>query len=239
MQVLLEALGEEFFSSAKQTRNKNKTTKQLSPYAKEFFRIFLKQKEEFKKPAGRTFFRPYDGASTKLGPWPPSSWSKAKENLKLGIIDFKWTPNWTSINESSAERPYFLDFMSTMHRQTQPCMNDPPMWLWICGSKEAEVQVSHYAHNAMYKDTYERAYSYYFPSMNERLEDRLANNKLARAEVHLIFLVKKTFKLDGKPIKIPSAFEAPNTSVYQKPCKYNELEYRITTTELHREMFCV
>jgi hypothetical protein len=42
MQVLLEAPGEEFFSSTKQTCNKNKTIEQLSPYAKEFFRIFLK-----------------------------------------------------------------------------------------------------------------------------------------------------------------------------------------------------
>jgi hypothetical protein len=97
--------------------------------------------------------------------------------------------------------------------------------------------VSHYAHNAMYRDTYERAYSCYLLAMNERLEDRLANNKLARAEVHLIFLVKKTFKLDGKPIKISSSFEAPNTSIYQKPRKYNELEYRITTAKLRMEFY--
>ena len=51
-------------------------------------------------------------------------------------------------------------------------------------------------------EMYEQAYSYYLLAMNERLEDRLANNKLARAEVHLIFIVKKTFKLDEKLIKI-------------------------------------
>jgi hypothetical protein len=34
MQVLLEALGEEFFSGAKQTRNKNQKIEELSPYAK-------------------------------------------------------------------------------------------------------------------------------------------------------------------------------------------------------------
>jgi hypothetical protein len=96
-------------------------------------------------------------------------------------------------------------------------MTDPPMWLWICWSKEAEVQVSHYAHNAMYRDMYERAYSCYLPAMNKRLEDRPANNKLARAKVHLIFLVKKTFKLDRKP--------------------NNELEYRITTSELRMEFY--
>lgn len=102
------------------------------------------------------------------------------------------------------------------------------------------MQVSHYVHSAMYKETYERAYSCYLLAMNERLEDRLANNKLARAKVHLIFLVKKTFRRDIKQIKVSSAFEAPNTSVYQKPCKYNELEYKITTSELCMEFYlCV
>jgi hypothetical protein len=52
MQVSLEAPGEEFFSNAKQMRNKNKTTKQLSLYVKEFFWIFLKQKRAFIKPTG-------------------------------------------------------------------------------------------------------------------------------------------------------------------------------------------
>jgi hypothetical protein len=89
----------------------------------------------------------------------------------------------------------------------------------------------------MYKDTYKRLYSYYLPASNERLEDRPSNNKLARAEVHLIFLMKKTFKPDGKSIKVPSKFEAPNTSVNQKPRKYNELECRITAFELCMEFY--
>jgi hypothetical protein len=48
----------------------------------------------------------------------------------------------------------------------------------------------------MFRDTYDRAYSSYLPSPNERLEDR--PTKLARAEVYLIFLVKKSYKLNGK-----------------------------------------
>lgn len=42
MQLLLEALGEEFFSYAKQTRNKNRSIDGLSPYAKRFFWVFHK-----------------------------------------------------------------------------------------------------------------------------------------------------------------------------------------------------
>ena len=52
MQVLLEALGEDFFSNAKQTWNKNRKIEKLSPYAKQFFKVFLKQKKEFVKPIG-------------------------------------------------------------------------------------------------------------------------------------------------------------------------------------------
>jgi hypothetical protein len=69
MQVLLEAPGKEFFSSAKQMRNKNRTTEQLSLYAKEFFWIFLKQKWAFVKPVSRVD----DGMSIKLGLWLPVS----------------------------------------------------------------------------------------------------------------------------------------------------------------------
>jgi hypothetical protein len=56
MQVLLEAPGEELFSRAKQTGNKNKRIEELSPCAKQFFKMFMKQKIQFRKPAGRTYF---------------------------------------------------------------------------------------------------------------------------------------------------------------------------------------
>jgi hypothetical protein len=55
--------------------------------------------------------------------------------------------------------------------------------------------VAHYAHTAMFRDAYDQYYSTYLPCSNGKLEDRLANNnKLARAKVQLIFLVKKAYK---------------------------------------------
>ena len=81
-------------------------------------------------------------------------------------------------------------------------------------------------------------YAEYWPSSNERLEDRAANNKLARSAVYLIFLVRKSYKASRPdPIVIPSAFAAPQTSVYSKPQKYNELEYRIDNSELRMEFY--
>ena len=238
MQVLLEAPGEDFFSAAKQMRNKNRRIEELSPYAKQFFKVFLKQKSEFKKPAGRAYYRPYSGLNNKLGPWPENTWENLAHALVLGIIDFRRVPNFTQVNKGTAQRPYFEDFTNALQRQSQPTINEPPIWLWICGTKEAEIQVSTFAQKSIFKDSYDIHYSDYWPSQNERLEDRAANNRMARSAVYLIFLVRKSYKASRpEPIIIPPAFAAPQTSVYTKPRKYNELEYRIDSSELRMEFY--
>jgi hypothetical protein len=89
-------------------------------------------------------------------------------------------------------------------------MTKPPIWLWICGSKEAEVQVSTYAHKTMFTDLYDVEYSDYWPTGNERLEDRAANNRLARGAVFVIFLVWKSYRASKRdPIVILKAFATP------------------------------
>jgi hypothetical protein len=78
--------------------------------------------------------------------------------LILGIIDFRHVPNFTSINKTTTQKPYFEEFMGALQRQSQPAMTDPPIWLWICGSKEVEVQVFHYTHKSMFMDLYDIEY---------------------------------------------------------------------------------
>ena len=56
MRVLLEALGEEYFVVAKLTSNKNKPIEELSAYAKQFFTLFLRQKNNFQRPAAHAYF---------------------------------------------------------------------------------------------------------------------------------------------------------------------------------------
>jgi hypothetical protein len=238
MQVLLEAPGEELFSGAKQTRNKNQKIEELSPYAKQFFKVFLKQKKEFQKPAGRAYFRPFSGLNNKLGPWPENSWENVAHALVLGIIDFRRVPNFTQVNKTTAQKPYFEEFMNALQRQSQPTMTEPPIWLWICGSKEAEIQVSTFAHKTMFTDVYEIEYADYWPTSNERLEDRATNNRLAQSSVFLVFLIRKSYRASRLDlIVIPKAFAAPQTSVYSTPRKYNELEYRIDKSELRMEFY--
>jgi hypothetical protein len=61
------------------------------------------------------------------------------------------------------------------------------------------------------------------------LEDRVATNKLAKAKIHLLFLVKKSYKVAESHISILENFEAPTTFVLSKPKKYNEMVYMIET----------
>jgi hypothetical protein len=217
-------------------RNKNQRIEELSPYTKQFFKVFLKQKKQFWKPTGRAYFRPFSAMNTKLGPWPENSWETVAHILVLGI--FRSIPNFMQVNKTTAQKPYFEEFMGALQRQSQPAMTKPPIWLWICRLKEAEVHVSIYTYKTMFKHLYDIEYSDYWPASNERLEDRAANNRLARGTVFLIFLVWKSYRASKRdPIVIPKAFVAPQTSIYSKPRKYNELKYRIDTSELRMEFY--
>ena len=102
MQVLLEAPGEDFFSAAKQTRNKNRKIEELSSYAKEFFKVFLKQKKEFVRPNGRAYFCPFNGTSNKIGASPENTSVNIQHTLMLGIIDFRRIPGFTQVSKHNA-----------------------------------------------------------------------------------------------------------------------------------------
>lgn len=52
--------------------------------------------------------------------------------------------------------------------------------------------MSYYAHSGMLREAYDLYYFDYRLASNERLEDRAAYNKLAKAKVLFLFLVKKS-----------------------------------------------
>ena len=114
--------------------------------------------------------------------------------LVLGIIDFTCLPNFTQVNKTTTQKPYFEDITNALQRQSQPAINEFPIWLWICRLKEAEIQISTFAHKLMFTDVYDIQYVDYWPVSNERLEDRAANNRLVQSAVYLIFLIRKSYK---------------------------------------------
>ena len=99
----------------------------------------MKQKKEFKIPTGRAYFCLFSGMNTKLGPWLENNWENVAHALVLGIIDFRYTPNFMQVSKSTTQRPYFEDFTNVLQKQFLLIINELPIWLWICGSKEAEI----------------------------------------------------------------------------------------------------
>ena len=113
-------------------------------------------------------------------------------------------------------------------------MTEPPVWLWICGDKETELKATQLAGKAMFTANYVKKYATYEPAKFERLEDLPETNKSACAPVSLLFLIRKSEK---SKFNIPATFQAPDTPVYTKPRKYQELQYRIQSTELRMEFY--
>lgn len=237
MRVLTEAPGDYFFSERKQISSKNKDINEISPYAKAVLEFFLKTKKNFQKPVGRAYMRPYDVVSNVLGKWPNLRWEEGRDDLSLGIIDFRRVPNFTSSAESSIKKPYFESFIETLEKQSAPGMTDPPAWVWICGDKHATSQIVHYTQEKLLSK-YHVVYSdLRVPCPNERLEDRSTSHRSSKAKVSLVFLLKKGSRVADYGKKIPTEFCAPNDKLYQKAGKYSELEYRMSSTELRMEFY--
>nr|PNR32277.1 hypothetical protein PHYPA_026403 [Physcomitrium patens] len=234
MRVLLEAPGEDFFSAAKLTRNKSKSCEELSPYAKEFFRVFLRRRAQFHKPTGKAYIRKYDGSTVQLGSWSENCWLNDGNKIKLGIIDFRRVPGFSSKEKSTVSKPYFEDFMSMFVTCKLPQITDPPVWLFICGDEDAELQILHFAQGPPFLESYNPYRLAYELAKFERLDDLPAAHKLAKENVRLLWLVENSEK-DIRPP--PKLFQAPDTLVYTKPRKYQELEYRLYTSELRMEFY--
>jgi len=69
--------------------NKKKSINELSPYAAEFFRIFLSSKGKFVKLEAIASYRSYDVEKDKLRMWGDNVWKElTSSKIKLAVIDF-------------------------------------------------------------------------------------------------------------------------------------------------------
>jgi hypothetical protein len=88
-QLLLTAPREEFFSQVMRPANKNKSCPEISPFATEFFKVFLKSKGKYKKPDAKSYLRPYNKKDNILSSWGNDVWNDAMgDSLNLALIDF-------------------------------------------------------------------------------------------------------------------------------------------------------
>ena len=149
-------------------------------------------------------------------------------------MDFRRLPGFTGKGEDLLENPYFDMFMNMFVTMDFPTITEPPVWLWICGDKETELKAAQLAGKAMFRANYVKKYGTYEPAKFERLEDIPATNKSARALVSLLFLISQSKKAK---FNILTIFQKPDTPVYTKPRKYQELQYRIQATKLRMDFY--
>jgi hypothetical protein len=78
--------------------------------------------------------------------------------------------------------------------------------------------------------------SKYIPAKNERLYDKTARKQ--SMDVILLFLVKKGDReAESLRAKIQSEYHAPDIPYYLEAGKYQELKYRLSSSELHMEFY--
>ena len=127
--LLFTAPTEAFFSLAKRPSMKNKTARELFPYAAEFFKVFLQSKGEYKKLEAHAFFRPYDCKEDFFAEWPSEVWDSSGVDIKLAVMDFRNILGIINRETAPKESPYFDEFMDDLKQLADPGPTDPEVWL--------------------------------------------------------------------------------------------------------------
>lgn len=236
MRALLEwGIPEHYWSNQRQTMHRNTPCEDLSPYAKQFFSNFLDVRSRFSPPQAAVHFRRFQPMPPiSFGTWPNNSWSEHGMNAKLGIVDFRFIPGIAGKSSSSIEKPYFQEFMNLFMKQDKPAFTDLPCWMFICGDDASFKQVEAFAKKAPFAGVFELVPSKYIPAQNERLGGHAAKTKLAMESIRLLFLLNAELSLVRRPKK---SYIAPVHVLYEKPRKYNELDYAVYPAELRMEFF--
>ena len=225
MNVLLERPGEAFFAERKQLKSKNKTAAQISPRAAEFFKVFLEKRNNFAKPTGVAYLRPYKISENQHTSWPKSGWlSNTATEIKLGVIDFRTIPGALERENSTVEKPFFYEVLTSIQKIGQPRLEHIKSWLFICGDEVDQTQVLAYVERNEILKTFKRTCSDYYPARNELMMDLPAHNAKALKKILLIFLQDPS---NAVQVRIYPEFRAPDTPVYTEPRRYNELPFRM------------
>ena len=127
MDVVLDRPGEAYFGKAKSVSQKNKTCVELSPQAFEFFNMFLKHKNNFKKPSTMGFYRSYNDNSNVFKDWPGCIWQDTiVKRMSLGVLDFRTLPGVENKESSTVDIPYFKEVMLLLQKQKNSALKDVP-----------------------------------------------------------------------------------------------------------------
>jgi hypothetical protein len=226
---------DQYYSNQRQMMHRNTPCEDLSPYAKQFFTVFIEVRSWFVPPQGVVHFRKFQAnPAISFGSWPSNKWTEYGSNAKLGIIDFRFMPGNSGKSSSKVEKPLFEEFMKVFTSQNEPALTDLPCWLFICGDERNYLQVEEFAKKSPLTGLYEHFPSKYHPAANERFGGHAAKSKLATEPVRLFFLMKSKLGITQKHKK---AYMTPEHVLYEKPRKFNELQYAMYPAELRMKFY--
>ena len=235
MELLIERPGEAYFSTSKQTKARNKTAAMINPKAAKFFRVFLERKMLFTEQTTLAHLHPYSIGWNELMNWPENVWTtQMVDIILLGVIDFRCILGVLEKENSSIEKPFFLEVLRAMQKTKQPLLEEIKSWLFIVADESDQSQVLAFVEKNEMLKTFRRDFCDYHPAKNERLYDLPANSTKALKKVPLIFLQAKDTTFQGK---IPSEYFAPDTIKYNDAKRYNELPFRMYNMELRMEFY--
>ena len=79
-----------YYTNQRQTQHRNTPCEDLSPDTKQFFTVFLEQREQFTPPDGEFYFSPFKSNLLTFSLFVSDSWSTMGRDSKLGVIDFRY-----------------------------------------------------------------------------------------------------------------------------------------------------
>ena len=230
MHVLLDwGPTDSYYTNQRQTQHRNTPCEDLSPYAKQFFTVFLEQREQFTLPDGKFYFSAF-----KFSSFVSDLWSTMGRDSKLGVIDFRCIQGVQGRSTALVDMPYFEAFMKLMSKHGKPMLTDLPAWLFICREDDAYLQVEAFSQIPSLVEKFNLYPSKYIPAPFERLGGYSAKSKLVTSNVRLLFLINN--EMEHPPI-VKKQYQVPQHVVYEKPRKYIELEYSMYPIELRMEFY--
>ena len=81
-----------YYTNQRQTQHRNTPCEDLSPYAKQFFTVFLKQCEQFTPSDGEFYFSAFKSNLLTFSSFVSNLWSTMGRDSKLEVIDFRCIP---------------------------------------------------------------------------------------------------------------------------------------------------
>jgi hypothetical protein len=190
----------------------------------------LRLKNNFNVLGGSAKFRILKRDSLEFG----RDWTyQPRKCLSFALLDLRDTPGH-SVLEDHVKNPHFSLLLATLQAMKALSISMPAIWLWIVNSENRLTQAAEYAKESFMNYTIRD--SKYIPTKNERLYDGSARKQ--SLDVFLLFLVKKDdTEAEGLEGKIHSEYRAPDIPYYLEAGKYQELKYRLTSSELCMEFY--